>query len=478
MSNICIPGTETHQVQANYPGDDNYQGSSSGPISLTGSPVATSVSLTSTSTNIVYGAPETLTAAVSATTGVPTGTVTFLDGGIPIGSAALDDAGHASLTTAALPVGSHAITASYGGACPWVAGTSTLLTVQVAKAALSISVANASRSYGSPNPIFTGTISGLMGQDTVTVTYATTATTSSPTGAYLITATVGGSDAATYAATVTPGTLTINKTASTLTLTAGPNPALAQSSVSLTAQATSSTAGVPTGTITFSDGGIVLGTAPLDVAGKANYGAANLSVGTHSITAAYSGDQNFTASTASPVAETIGDCTLKVTGSSSQTVSAGGTATYTFAVTPTTPTILAPVALAVTGLPASATFVFSPATVATGSGTTAVTLTVVAPAQTGAMRGTGNPHPGSFVMAVGLLVLPWGALWSTGKSRNWKTLFGLCAMTAGALLCLSQLSGCGGHPTTPTPSEQSYNLTVTASSGSSQHSATVALTVQ
>ena len=112
LSNICIPGTETHQVQANYPGDDNYQGSSSGPISLTGSPVATSVSLTSTSTNIVYGAPETLTAAVSATTGVPTGTVTFLDGGISIGSAALDDAGHASLTTAALPVGSHAITAS------------------------------------------------------------------------------------------------------------------------------------------------------------------------------------------------------------------------------------------------------------------------------------------------------------------------------------------------------------------------------
>ena len=137
---------------------------------------------------------------------------------------------------------------------------------------MSISVANASRSYGSANPIFTGTISGLIGQDTVTVTYATTATTSSPTGAYPITATVGGPDAATYAATVTPGTLTINKTTSTLTLTAGPNPALAQSSVSLTAQATSSTAGVPTGTVTFSDGGTVLGTAPLDAAGKANYG--------------------------------------------------------------------------------------------------------------------------------------------------------------------------------------------------------------
>ncbi len=480
LSNVCIAGTETHQVQANYPGDDNYQGSSSGPFLLTGSPVATSVTLTSTSASIVYGTPETLTAAVSATTGVPTGTVSFLDGGIPIGSAPLDGTGHAGLTTAALPVGSHSITASYGGACPWVAGTSTLLTVQVAKAALSISVTNASRSYGTANPIFTGTISGLIGQDTVTVTYATTATTSSPTGGYPITATVGSSDAATYAVTVTPGTLTIDKTASTLTLTAGPNPALAQSLVSLTAQATSSIAGVPTGTVTFSDGGTVLGTAPLNAAGQANYGTANLSVGTHSVTAAYSGDQNFIDSTASPVAETIGDCTLKITGSSSQTVSAGDTATYTFAVTPTTPATLAPVALAVAGLPASATFVFSPATVATGSGTTAVTLTVVAPAQTGAMRRTGKPHASSFVMAVGLLVLPWGALWSTGKSRNWKALFRLYSMTAGVLLCLSQLSGCGGgsHPTTPTPSAQSYNLTVTASSGSSQHSATVALTVQ
>ena len=116
-------------------------------------------------------------------------------------------------------------------------------------------------------------------------------------------------------------------------------------------------------------------------------------------------------------------------------MSAGGTATYTFAVTPTTPTILAPVALAVAGLPASATFVFSPATVATGSGTTAVTLTVVAPAQTGAMHGTSNPHPGSFVMALGLLVLPWGALWSTRqKPQRENAVRAVCDDSRGSSL--------------------------------------------
>lgn len=484
LSAVCVPGTGTHQVQATYPGDANYQSSTSAVTSLTASPVATSVALTSAPASVVYGSSATLTAGVSAATGVPTGAVTFFNGGVPIGSATLDGTGHASLTTTALALGAHAITASYGGTCPWSASTSAVLTVQVAKAALSVSVANATRSYGTVNPVFTGTISGLVGQDTVTVTYATTATASSPAGTYPITASVGGADAATYAVAVTSGTLTINKAASSLALAVGPNPALARSSISFTAQAMSSTTGAPTGTVTFSEGSTVLGTATLNASRQASYSTANLSVGVHSVTASYNGDQNFLGGVSSAASETVGDYTLTTTGAASQTVSAGAPATYTFAVLPTTPTLLAPVTLAVTGLPAAAEFSFSPSTVATGSGATTVNLTVTPSTQMGAVRSIKRPTR-SLAMAAWLLVLPWGVLWHPRKRLHRFPRLGLCVMASGALLCLCQLSGCGGHnptgptsPTSPTPGAQTYNVTVTASSGTLQHSTTVELTVQ
>jgi hypothetical protein len=59
-------------------------------------------------------------------------------------------------------------------------------------------------------------------------------------------------------------------------------------------------AGRPTGTVTFRDGATVLGSAPLSgttAIMKATLPVANLNVGTHAITASYSGDDNFAAST-------------------------------------------------------------------------------------------------------------------------------------------------------------------------------------
>ena len=58
----------------------------------------------------------TLTATVtSQTTGTPTGTVTFLDGTTQLGQVALGANGQAQLPTSALAVGSHSISAQYGG---------------------------------------------------------------------------------------------------------------------------------------------------------------------------------------------------------------------------------------------------------------------------------------------------------------------------------------------------------------------------
>jgi hypothetical protein len=60
-----------------------------------------------------------------------------------------------------------------------------------------------------------------------------------------------------------------------------------------------------TGSVTFLDGSTPLGTVPLDSNGRAQYTTAALGVGTHHITAVYSGDPHFAVSTSAEVPELI-----------------------------------------------------------------------------------------------------------------------------------------------------------------------------
>lgn len=84
-----------------------------------------------------------------------------------------------------------------------------------------------------------------------------------------------------------------SRTATSSTVSAAPNPALAEQTVTLTATITGSS---PTGTVTFRDGAAVLSTQTL-VAGRASYSTSTLSVGSHSITVRYNGDSNNSPST-------------------------------------------------------------------------------------------------------------------------------------------------------------------------------------
>jgi hypothetical protein len=77
-----------------------------------------------------YGQAVTFTATVTATSGTPTGTVTFADNGTAIGTGTLSG-GVASFTTSTLATGSHAITASYAGNATFAASTSPALTQTV-----------------------------------------------------------------------------------------------------------------------------------------------------------------------------------------------------------------------------------------------------------------------------------------------------------------------------------------------------------
>jgi hypothetical protein len=90
---------------------------------------ATTTALSSSANPSVVGQPVTFTATVSPNPPgawlTPTGTVTFSDGGSPIGTATLDASGTATITTSSLPAGAHTITASYGGDNNFSASTGT-----------------------------------------------------------------------------------------------------------------------------------------------------------------------------------------------------------------------------------------------------------------------------------------------------------------------------------------------------------------
>ncbi|MEO8990977.1 MAG: FG-GAP-like repeat-containing protein [Acidobacteriaceae bacterium] len=94
------------------------------------------------------------------------------------------------------------------------------------------------------------------------------------------------------------GSTTGSATSTSLSVT--PNPAASGQPVTFTSQVSSSASGTPTGTVTFFDGTTTLGTGTLS-ANTATFTTSSLAAGSHSITAVYAGDTNFTGSTSAAV---------------------------------------------------------------------------------------------------------------------------------------------------------------------------------
>ena len=103
-------------------------------------------------------------------------------------------------------------------------------------------------------------------------------------------------------------TETVSQAGTTTGLAASPNPASFGQAVTLTVTVTVGApgAGTPTGTVTFLDGATALGTATLNGGATAIFSTSSLAAGSHSVTASYSGDTNFTGSvTSSAITVTV-----------------------------------------------------------------------------------------------------------------------------------------------------------------------------
>jgi hypothetical protein len=99
------------------------------------------------------------------------------------------------------------------------------------------------------------------------------------------------------------GNVATTKAATSTGLVSSLNPSFFGQSVTFTANV-SGTGGTPSGTVTFTVDGIAQTPVSLS-GGSAQYITSSLAVGTHSITAAYSGDSSFNGSTSSTLTQTV-----------------------------------------------------------------------------------------------------------------------------------------------------------------------------
>jgi hypothetical protein len=278
----------------------------------------------------------------------------------------------ASISVSTLSAGTHSLVVSFGGDSQNAAITSTPIALTITPLPVTANVTSLSLEYGQTIPTITGTLSGILPQDANKVTAVFTTTATSSVNQYPISVKLVGSAATDYTVALASGSgdLTIGKASTTVALTSSNLSPFFGVPVTLTALATSSTTGTPTGTVSFYDGTTLLSTAPI-TNGSATYIPSGLAGGAHTITAVYSGDANFTTSTSSAVVETVGsspDFTLTPTGAvMTQTVIHGKVATYTFALQPQGGTFASQVTLTASGLPDGATAVFTPATIGSGA---------------------------------------------------------------------------------------------------------------
>jgi hypothetical protein len=310
-------------------------------------------------------------------------------------------------------------------------------------------------------------------------------TSSLAVGAHSITAVYSGDTnfSASTSAAVTVTVAAPAKVATNTSLSASATQLTSGQSVTFTAGvAPQSGSGAPTGSVTFLDGSSQLGMGTLS-AGSASFSSANLPVGSHAISATYSGDANYVASSsaalnvsvaAAPAADyslTMSNSTLSVAKGASGGLTITVTSKNGFKET---------VGLACTGLPAGATCSFNPPSVNPAGGTASVMLTVLVPGTSG----TEIPSRGSFpelpngtfyILAIGLTgIMGVVSKRSALGARAWRRALFTSAMLAALLMTAS----CAGVIQKSAAQPASYVVTVTASAANAPtHTEQFTLTV-
>jgi large repetitive protein len=298
-------GVGSHTITAVYKGSASNAASTSNVVTQVVNPADTQTTVVAFPNPGIAGQPVKITATVKLTLGIaiPTGNVTFKDGGVLIGTAPLGAAGTAAIT-ASFVAGKHDIVASYVGNTNNGPSNSAVLTliIDLATDAVSLTVA--------PNPAVVGT--------KLTMTAQVKGDGATPTGIvkFIADGTAIGIGVLnnTASATLTYSALTVGNhaitaeyegdklnaltTSETITEVVQAIPTVTDlgaasvgKSQTLVASVfpTTGTGPTPTGTVTFTSSGNVIGKSKLDSSSVATL-APNLPSGNYSIVASYGGD--------------------------------------------------------------------------------------------------------------------------------------------------------------------------------------------
>jgi hypothetical protein len=415
-----------HSFTVAYSGDATNAASSMSPaVSMTFVPDITATTVATSGTPVYQGQSIAFTATVTGNHAAPVGPVVFSIDGTPAATVALvpsttNDTSTASFTTTTLSPGTHTITVSYAATLDFLASVSAPALTQVVLPIL-------------PLP------------STVTLTCATTATP----------CTAGFGDTVSFTATIT-----LNPPAgNTQPLPSGP----------------------ATGTVSFFDGATLLQTSTVNPAtGIATFNTATLAIGTHVITAQYSGDSFYLPGSSTAVIATIHvhyngppDFTLTI---SQNPLVVGVGMIPPGSVTVTVVAINGwtnDVALACpSNLPYETTCTLGQTTFSGGNGMTTLTMTSMSPHDCGSSRpyfmGTARLEMrfgGAALAGLVMLLLP----------RRRRVLKGLLL----ALLCvLPGVTGCAGNCTDLGTLPGTYTIPITATGVGTTTTHTVDLQMQ
>ena len=385
----------SHNITASYPGDLNFDPTTSPPYVqvVTGYPTATQLLSVAPSPGRAFQAIS-FAAAVSSLYGKPTGTISFLANGTVIATGTIDPSGRAVAIANTLGAGTYSVTATYNPTTQFASSVSSPVTEVIigAPTATTLSV--------DVNPSFFGqavTFTAKVGAPQASVLPAGSVSfRDGPTllGATTLTATSIGSFTATglsigthpitavYSGSADDDTSTSNTlleivvpTPTTIALTGTPNPADTGESVVFVASITPKLAGLPapTGSIVFNDQNGAIGSVQLS-SGQALLSTRTLSPGTHNIVASFAGSGTDAASSSPVLVEVIAAHDFSVAIMPGTVTTAAGKQAFVNVSLKSVGTFSGRLTLSADQVPAFASATFQPVSVnlSAGSGASAI----------------------------------------------------------------------------------------------------------
>ena len=370
----------THTFISEYSGDATHTTSNSQPVNITVLQDTTSATLTGAPNPSPFGQPVTFTATFTGSFAPPTGTVTFIELFPPTALAT-------QLGTATL-----------------VPGTGLSSTATFTTSTLPVGTDTIEASYsGNPNfaPANTGTTETILPLAT-----------------------------------------------STTTLTSSINPSGIGQSVTFTAtvkaSAPSGAPPTPAGTVTFLDGTTTIGTGVLNGSGVATFTTSTLTTGSHNITASYPGTMSLGGSVSAILVQVVNNSSFSITVTPTPiTVAVGNAVTLTVTINPLSG-FNQTVKLGCSNLPNESACTFAAPTLASGSYTTTLLLSTIAPHNCDSTQpyftGSNTPSPGQPPLAPFVIPALAGlaAIFIPGRRRWLRAL-----IATAAIATAMQISGCG-----------------------------------